>query len=124
MTIKRFRGSRTGQRTAATLLALLMVLSTISNTFVSADSKTKTKGLTEDQKILHLLNRTGFGARPGDVERVKRMGIDKYLDLQLHPERIDDTALTARLQQFESLNLSLAEINEKYPAPQVIARER
>src|SRR5262249_47031108 len=120
---KRFRDSRTGQRMAASLLALLMILSTFSNTFVSADSKTKPKGLTEDQKVLHLLNRTGFGARPGDVERVKRLGIDKYLDLQFHPERIDDAALSARLQQFESLNLSLAEVNEKYPAPQVSARE-
>jgi uncharacterized protein (DUF1800 family) len=109
---------------AASLLALALIVSTFGNLLVSADTKNKTsKGLTEDQKILHLLNRTGFGARPGDVERVKRMGIDKYLDLQLHPERLDDTALTARLQQFESLNLTLAEVNEKYPAPQVIARE-
>ncbi len=124
MTGKRFRDSRTIQRTTAFLLALLMVGSTVASTLVAADTKTKAaKGLTEEQKILHLLNRTGFGARPGDVERVKRLGIDKYLDLQLHPERIDDAALAARLQQFESLDLSLAEINEKYPAPQVIARE-
>src|SRR4051794_26205548 len=32
------------------------------------------KGLTEDQKILHVLNRLGFGARPGDVGKVKAMG--------------------------------------------------
>ena len=37
--------------------------------------------LTEDQKILHLLNRAGFGPRPGDIERVQRMGIEQYLSL-------------------------------------------
>jgi uncharacterized protein (DUF1800 family) len=91
---------------------------------VSADTKkTASKSLTADQKILHLLNRTGFGPRPGDLERVKKLGLEKYLDLQLHPERLDDAALEARLKGFESLGLTLAQINEKYPPPQLLARE-
>ena len=62
--------------------------------------KTASAGLTENQKIIHLLNRIGYAPRPGDVERVKRMGIDKYIDLQLHPERIEDSAIEARLANF------------------------
>src|SRR5262245_13105314 len=49
-----------------------------------------TPQLTEEQKILHLLNRAGFGPRPGDIERVKRMGIEQYIEEQLHPEDLSD----------------------------------
>jgi uncharacterized protein (DUF1800 family) len=116
----------TRQGAASSVLALFVVLSlVIGNGFtISADTKkTASKALTQDQKILHLLNRAGFGPRPGDVERVKKLGIDKYLDLQLHPERINDATVDAHLKKFESLDLTLAQINEKYPVPQLLARQ-
>ena len=92
---------------------------------VVADSKSKASnaGLNADQKIIHLLNRIGFGPRPGDVERVKKMGVDKYVDLQLHPERIDDPTIEAKLTNYPSLKMSLAEVQEKYPPPQVLGRQ-
>src|SRR5580658_2922473 len=46
------------------------------------------KKLSGDQEILHALNRLTFGPRPGDIEAVKAMGLSKWIDLQLHPERI------------------------------------
>jgi uncharacterized protein (DUF1800 family) len=73
--------------------------------------------LTQDQRILHVLNRLGFGARPGDVERVKAMGVDKYIELQLNPDKIDDSASEAKLQNLETLRMSTAELYEKYPQP-------
>jgi uncharacterized protein (DUF1800 family) len=79
--------------------------------------------LTGDKKIIHLLNRTGYGPRPGDLERVKQLGIDKYIDLQLHPDRISDSGLEARLSGLDSLHMSLREVNEKYPQPLAVARE-
>jgi len=91
---------------------------------VIADTRSKTaKGLTQDQRIIHVLNRLGFGARPGDIERVKRMGLDKYIDQQLYPERINDSSVEARLANYPSLRMSLADVQEKYPAPQLLARE-
>jgi uncharacterized protein (DUF1800 family) len=91
---------------------------------VGADTKSKASaGLTENQKIIHLLNRIGYGPRAGDVERVKRMGIDKYIELQLNPERIDDQAIEAKLANYPSLRMSASEIQEKYPPPQFLARE-
>jgi len=73
--------------------------------------------LSADQRILHVLNRLGYGARPGDVERVKAMGVDKYIELQLNPDRIDDSASEARLQNLETLRMTTSELYEKYPQP-------
>ncbi|HEX4348034.1 MAG TPA: DUF1800 family protein, partial [Vicinamibacterales bacterium] len=42
----------------------------------------------DPKAIVHVLNRIGFGVRPGDVERVQKMGLERYIDEQLHPERI------------------------------------
>src|SRR5437879_11097253 len=73
--------------------------------------------LAEDQRILHVLNRLGFGARPGDVERVKSIGVEKYIEQQLNPDKIDDSASEAKLQNLETLRMSTAELYEKYPQP-------
>jgi uncharacterized protein (DUF1800 family) len=55
-----------------------------------------------DQQAVHVLNRLAFGPRPGDVERVQRMGVQAYIDEQLHPETIPmPPELTARLEALE-----------------------
>jgi len=68
--------------------------------FVGAASSHK---LTDRQRAEHALNRLGFGPRPGDVDRVMAEGVDKWIEKQLHPERIDDAAVAARLASFETL---------------------
>jgi uncharacterized protein (DUF1800 family) len=78
------------------------------------------KKLTEEQKVAHLLDRVTFGARPGDVERVMKLGWEKYLDEQLRPERISDQAVEQRLKSIESIHLSSAELAKNYPPPQVL----
>ena len=50
-------------------------------------------------------------------ERVKAMGVDNYLAQQLFPEKIDDSASEAKLQNLETLRMSSAELYEKYPQP-------
>jgi uncharacterized protein (DUF1800 family) len=107
------------------LAAILSLAALLMSTFAAGISAQSMKGpaakpagkLTEDQRILHVLNRLGFGARPGDVERVRAMGIDKYITQQLFPEKIDDTASEAKLQNLESLRMTTAELYEKYPQP-------
>lgn len=71
--------------------------------------------LTEDQKALHVLNRLGFGARAGDVEKVKAMGVRNYIEQQLSANSIDDSATEARLQNFDALKMSNDELFAKYP---------
>src|SRR5207237_2664664 len=61
--------------------------------------------------------------RPGDVERVKAMGLDKYIDQQLSPEKIDDSATEARLQNLETLRMTTAELYGKYPEPGQLLRQ-
>ncbi len=115
------------RRAASAALALAitgaLALSAIMPAVADTKSKAAGSSLTADQKIIHLLNRIGYGPRPGDLERVKKMGIDKYIDLQLHPERIDDPAIEAKLANYPSLKMSLTEIQEKYPPPQLLARQ-
>ncbi|HYG09709.1 MAG TPA: DUF1800 domain-containing protein, partial [Pyrinomonadaceae bacterium] len=71
----------------------------------------------EEQRILHVLNRLGFGARPGDVERVRKLGLENYIEQQLAPERIDDAATEARLRDLSSYWMTTAELYRKYPQP-------
>jgi uncharacterized protein (DUF1800 family) len=71
----------------------------------------------DDAAIAHVLNRIGFGPRPGDVQRVSQMGLAKYIDLQLHPERIPDDAIDARLSSFTTLSMSSKDLAQKIFMP-------
>jgi uncharacterized protein (DUF1800 family) len=78
----------------------------------------------DDKTILHVLNRTGFGARPGDVERVRQMGLAAYIDQQLHPERLADAGMTARLEGFTTLNKSSQQLADEYFVPALQVRQQ
>jgi uncharacterized protein (DUF1800 family) len=77
-----------------------------------------------DKQIVHVLNRLTFGPRPGDVQQVRVMGVDKWIDQQLHPERIaENPALDAKLKPLESMTLPMWQIMEKYsPQQQMVIR--
>src|SRR5262245_3280318 len=53
----------------------------------------------------HLLNRIGFGPRPGDIERIQQLGTDKYLEQQLHPDRIENHATEELLAGLPSIRM-------------------
>lgn len=59
----------------------------------------------EIDPVFHLLSRAGYGPWPGDIERVKKQGIEKWIDEQLHPEQIDDTLCEIRSRRFETINM-------------------
>jgi uncharacterized protein (DUF1800 family) len=107
-------------------IALLVAISTlglaVSAQFAIAkkDKRAATAQMDEKARALHALNRLAFGPRPGDVERVAAMGVDKWIDQQLRPDKIDDHALDARLEQFRTLRMSTREMVENFPPPQVI----
>src|SRR5580658_4161928 len=85
------------------------------------ENKLFQKKLSKDEQILHALDRLTFGPRPGDVERVKKIGLKKWLFEQLHPDRMDENpVLEARLQALESLRMTPLETVQHYPPPQMI----
>ena len=75
--------------------------------------------LSPDQQAVHALNRLTFGPRPGDVDEVRRMGLSKWIESQLYPERIaENSALDERLKPLDSLRLALPEVIARYtPEP-------
>jgi uncharacterized protein (DUF1800 family) len=80
--------------------------------------------LSEDQRILHALNHLGYGPRPGDVDRVRRLGLAVYIEQQLSPRGIPDAALEPALVGYPVLTQSAAQLVREYPqiAPQVRQR--
>ena len=73
--------------------------------------------LSTDEAILHALKRLAYGPRPGDVERVRQMGLAKWIEHQLNPNEIEDRAVEARLEQFPTLQMSTAKLLAEYPQP-------
>ena len=113
------------QRCLVAVLLVLLVMP-VGEPFAFARKKkqqpTAASGssLTPDQRALHALNRLTFGPRPGDVAAVEALGLDKWIDGQLNPETIDDSALEARLAAYPAMRLSQHELVERFPSPAMI----
>ena len=73
--------------------------------------------LTEEQKVVHFLNRTSFGSTREEVQKVTRLGIPAYFDEQLHPERVPDSLVEEKLAGLKTMRLSSRELIELYPLP-------
>jgi uncharacterized protein (DUF1800 family) len=71
----------------------------------------------DERTVLHVLNRIGFGARPGDVDRVRQTGLAAYIDQQLRPDQVSDAALDARLAAFTTLSMSTRELADEFFIP-------
>ncbi|MBM3795104.1 MAG: DUF1800 domain-containing protein [Acidobacteria bacterium] len=72
--------------------------------------------LDADRRVEHTLNRAAFGARPGDAERVKKMGVDKWIAQQLETAKVEENPVVAdRLKALATLNLSIEQIAGQYP---------
>ena len=75
---------------------------------------------TIDPKFIHVLNRLSFGPRPGDIDHVRAVGIEAYLQEQLDPDRLMQPGeLTQQLQDLETLKLDPSQLLQEYrPQPQ------
>jgi len=79
--------------------------------------------LSPDEAILHAVNRLAYGPRPGDVERVRQMGLAKWIERQLNPNSIDDKGVEARLEDYPTLRMSTAKLIAEYPQPKPAVRQ-
>jgi len=77
----------------------------------------------DDPLILHLVNRTSFGPRPGDLARVQEMGVAAYLEQQLHPERIPDASADGPLTPLSGLRVTPTAFARDFYLPMIASRQ-
>lgn len=79
------------------------------------------KRLNQTEQVHHALERLTFGPRPGDSARLQEIGLKKWLDLQLNPEKLpENSSLKTRLVPLASLRMSIEETYQHYPPPQLM----
>jgi uncharacterized protein (DUF1800 family) len=78
----------------------------------------------DERTMLHVLNRVTFGATSADLAHVKQVGLQRYIEEQLHPERMADDAVEKRLAGFETLRLNLQDIAERFEIPAMQAQQQ
>jgi uncharacterized protein (DUF1800 family) len=87
----------------------------------SSDLRQFSRQISGADKIQQALNRLTFGARPGDAATVRKVGLKKWLDLQLHPDRIpENPVLEEKIKYLDSLNMSSQELVRAFPTPQMV----
>jgi uncharacterized protein (DUF1800 family) len=103
------------QRFGFTMCFAALLLTTVAA--VRETDRGFQKTLPISKQIVHVLNRLTFGPRPGDLEQVRRTGVEKWIDLQLHPERItENPVLESKLKPLGTVHLATWQILDKYPA--------
>lgn len=121
----RTRVAERARRTiSAAIIGVAASASTLSAQTRAAASSDAPTGRTQtaDQQVHHVLNRLAFGARPGDVARVRAMGVDAWIAQQLHPADIPDPITDTWLTQFPALEMSGAEFTVAYPSAAQLQR--
>src|SRR5580765_8234436 len=113
--------SRLIARAVAPLLACVLGLQASFFSTAAPLTSKKSPAMTEDQRIAHALSRLTFGARPGDFDKVKAMGVDAFINQQLDPDSIEISALDAKLRRLPTLNMATPVIIEQYTPPKPAA---
>ena len=79
--------------------------------------------LPADQQIIQALNRLTFGPRPGDVQKVRVVGLDNWIDQQLHPEKLNDAAIEQFVAKYPAINQDQNDLLRQYAEQQRERRE-
>ena len=79
-------------------------------------ARSDVRELPADQQIIQALNRLTFGPRPGDALKVRAIGLDKWIDQQLHPERINDSAIDRFVASYPAINQDQESAGAVHPA--------
>src|SRR5271154_4677063 len=105
-------------------LTFLIAIAAAGALTLAALADEKPAALTAREQALHVLNRLAFGPRPGDVDRVLAVGVSAWVEQQLHPGRIADEAVEARLADLPTLRMSSAQLVAQFEVPLREARKR
>ena len=106
----------------AVALSLFVAFGQVCSLTVQAQGRqtAKKSALTGDQRAAHVLSRLTFGARPGDFERVKAIGVNEFIRQQLDSDSFDDVAVQARLRRLPTLGMATPVIFEQYTPPKPV----
>src|SRR5215813_8462480 len=116
-------GSRRNSSTTASVILAAVLICQPGFLLVSAQNKKQRQNaapaatMSPDQRIAQVLSRLTYGARPGDFERVKAMGVEAFIEQQLDPYAIETTSLSARLRRLPTLGMATPVIIEQYTPP-------
>jgi uncharacterized protein (DUF1800 family) len=114
-----FGRSSLGAKLALFLLCLSLAFA-VPQLLAKKKEKAPDSGANEQKRAVQALNRLTFGPRPGDIQQVTAMGVDRWIELQLHPEKIPDNAVEARLAPLRTLRMSSKELVDNFPDNGVI----
>ena len=81
----------------------------------------KKAGLTTEQAAAHLLSRFTYGAKPGQVEEVVSMGLEKWLKQQLDGD-VNDENLSAILAKYDVINYTNTQVDDVFPRAPLMKR--
>jgi uncharacterized protein (DUF1800 family) len=102
-------------------LILLAFLAAVASTAAFTDATSRSRsmpyrdaGLTEREAAAHLLDRFTFGPRPGQIDQVVEIGLEKWFDRQLESTQSSET-LDRKLDNLETLGLTNEQILQSYP---------
>ena len=74
-----------------------------------------------DRQVIHVLNRLAFGPTLEDFDRVKAIGVDRYIAEQLAPEAVSEPfELSWRLAAYDTLRHNAVQLRRLYgPLPSI-----
>src|SRR5215471_12456277 len=103
--------------TIAALLAGILLVQASFGSLAAQRAPKKSSSMTADQRVAHVLSRLTFGARPGDFEKVKAMGVEAFINQQLDPDSIENSSVIVKLQKLPTLNMATPVIIDQYTPP-------
>ena len=126
MSVSRQSGRRSPRSNEVALFLALAIAPALPGPGADLEAQTMdARSMNEEQRVRHVLARLAYGPRPGDPERVRAIGIQAWIEEQLHPERLDDSPLEARLADYEILTMDFEELRaEDAPVARVALRRR
>ena len=109
-------------RAVASMLVFVLGFQLMASFSSTVAQRTKKQSkMTDDQRIAQVLSRLTYGARPGDLEKVKAMGVEAFINQQLDPDSIDNSAVIAKLRRLPTLGMATPVIIEQYTPPKPVA---
>jgi uncharacterized protein (DUF1800 family) len=92
-------------------------------TLAAQGADARSRELLPDEQVQQVLNRLTFGAKPGDADKVRAIGVDKWIDMQLQPERIDDAKADQLMSSYSIFTMKTADIVGNYNMLQQAQRQ-